>query len=145
MPSGRAKRQPEHEPVVFFLDRGLGRHVLANALRDAGHAVLTMVEVYPDGADMDVSDPDWLLRADEEGWIALTKDPAIIFDHADVLAETTLRVFAFNNASLTGPIMADRLIAHLNRILQRARKHGPYVYVITADGLELRWPRPASE
>ena len=43
MPSGRAKRQPDHEPVVFFLDRGLGRHVLANALRDAGHVVLTMV------------------------------------------------------------------------------------------------------
>jgi hypothetical protein len=37
--------------------------------------------------------------------------------------------------------MAERLIAHLNRIRQRARKSGPYVYVITADVLELRWPR----
>jgi hypothetical protein len=52
---------------------------------------------------MSVSDPDWIKRADEEGGVALTKDPAIIFDHADVLAESTLRVFAFNNANITGP------------------------------------------
>ena len=55
MPSGRAKRQPESEPV-FFLDRGLGRHVLAAARRDAGQQVLTMADVYPDGADMSVED-----------------------------------------------------------------------------------------
>lgn len=82
MPSGRAKRLPSLEPVVFFLDRGLGRHVLANALRDEGQAVLTMAEIYPDGANMVVSDPDWIRRSNDEGWIALTKDPAIIFAHA---------------------------------------------------------------
>lgn len=145
MPSGRAKRLPDPEPVVFFLDRGLGRHVLATVLRDAGHTVLTMAEVYPGGADMEVADPDWIRRADDGGWIALTKDPSIIFDHADVLADTSLRAFAFNNANLTGAVMAERLTAQLNPILQRARKRGPYVYVITADGLDLRWPRPPSE
>ena len=69
---------------------------------------------------------------------------AIVLDHPDDLAASELRVFAFNNANLSGPVMAERLMQHLNRILQRCRKPGPYVYVIAADGLELRWPRNQS-
>lgn len=141
MPSGRAKRQPDPRPILFFLDRGLGRHIIAEALRSAGHDVLTMAEVYPDGTDMSIEDPTWIRRAGREGWVALTKDLAIVLDHPDDLEDTSLRVFAFNNANLPGPVMAERLLQHLNRILQRCRKPGPYVYAITADGLELRWPR----
>ena len=103
-----------------------------------------MVDVYPGGADQRISDPDWMLRADQEGWVALTKDYSVVRDHRDVLAETTLRVFAFNNANITGPEMVDRLETNFNRILQRAAKSGPYVYVIGRDGLELRWQPPSA-
>lgn len=141
MPSGRRRTRPERdEPVVFFLDRGVGRHVVARALRDAGQSVVTMFDEYPDGSDQRVADEDWIIRADQQGWIAITKDYAIIRDHIDVLAGTSLRVFSFNSANLTGDEMAARVTAHLNRILQRARKPGPFVCAITADGLELRWP-----
>ena len=75
-----------------------------------------------------------------EGWVASTKDYSIIRDHSDVLAETTLRVFAFNNANVTGPELVGRLEINFNRILQRARKPGPYVWVITPRGLQRRWP-----
>ena len=98
-----------------------------------------MAEVYPGGADQRIADPYWMLRADQEGWVALTKDHSVVRDHRDVLAETTLRVFAFNNANLTGPEMVDRLEINFNRILQRAAKPGPYVYVIGRDSLALRW------
>jgi hypothetical protein len=142
MPSGRRRTQPERdEPVVFFLDRGVGRHVVAQALLDAGQSVITMFDEYPDGADQRVADDDWIRRADEHGWIAITKDYAIIRDHVDALARTNLRVFSFNSANLTGDEMATRVETHLNRILQRARKPGPFVYVIGAEGLEHRWPR----
>jgi hypothetical protein len=50
------------------------------------------------------------------------------------MVATDGRDVAVANANLTGPVMADRLISHLNRILQRTRKRGPYVYVITPDG-----------
>ena len=100
-----------------------------------------MADVYPDGTDQRISDPEWIRRADTEGWVALTKDPSIIRDHRDVLAETTLRVFAFNNANLTGTEMVARLDSNFNRILQRAKKPGPYLWVITPDGLQLRWPK----
>ena len=103
-----------------------------------------MADVYPDGADQRIGDPEWIRRADAEGWIALTKDLAIVRDHADVLAETTLRIFAFNNANLTGLELVGRLEANFDRILQRARKPGPYVWVITADGLRRRWPAVSS-
>ena len=100
-----------------------------------------MADVYPHGADQRITDPEWIKRADREGWVALTKDPSIIRDHRDVLAETTLRVFAFNNANLTGPALVARLESNFNRILQRARKPGPCMWVITPDGLQLRWPK----
>ena len=102
-----------------------------------------MAEVYPGGADQRVADPEWILKADQEGWIALTKDYSVVRDHRDVLADTMLRVFAYNNANLTGAEMVDRLESNFNRIIQRAIKPGPYVYVIGRDGLELRW-RPSS-
>ncbi len=102
-----------------------------------------MADVYPGGADQRIADPVWMLRADQEGWVALTKDHSVVRDHRDVLAETTLRVFAYNNANLTGSEMVDRLDTNFNRILQRAAKPGPYVYVIGRDSLELRWrPTP---
>ena len=101
-----------------------------------------MADVHPDGADQRISDPEWITRADREGWIALTKDPSIVRGHSDVLAGTNLRVFAFNNANVTGAELVRRLEFNFNRILKRSTKPGPYVWVISRDGLALRWPRP---
>lgn len=140
MPSGRRTRRPRHTPPVFFLDRGLGRYLVADLLRARGYRAFPMADVYPDGADERVADDDWILRADQEGWIALTKDYAIVRDHVETLAVTTLRVFSLNNANLTGPQMAERFDQHLNRIVQQAVKPGPYLYVVGARGLERRWP-----
>lgn len=115
--------------------------MVAEAIRTRGYEARAMADVYPDGADQRVADPEWIERADREGWIALTKDPSIIRDHREVLAATTLRVFAFTNANLTGAEMVERLGTNFNRILQRARKPGPYVWAITPGGLQRRWPR----
>ena len=141
MPSGRrSKRRPDPPAPTFFLARGLGRYLVADAIRARGYTVLPMAEVYLDGEDERVPDADWIERADREGWVALTKDYAIIRDHIETLSRTSLRVFSLNNANLTGPQMAERFSLHLNRIVQRATKPGPYLYVIGAKGLERRWP-----
>jgi hypothetical protein len=140
MPSGRRRKQPERPKPTFFLDRGLGRVLVANAIRERGYEALPMADVYPHGEDQRVPDDVWILRAHDEGWVALTKDYAIIRDHVETLATTTLRVFSLNSANLTGPQMVDRFDQHLNRILQRASKPGPYIYVVTSNGLERRWP-----
>ena len=140
MPSGRRSKRPEPPDPVFFLDRGLGRFLVADAIRQRGYQVLPMVDVYTDGEDERVPDDNWILRADAEGWVALTKDYSIIRDHDDTLAQTNLRVFSLNNANLTGPEMADRFDKHLNRIVQRAAKSGPYLYIVGSKGIERRWP-----
>jgi len=140
VPSGRRSKRPEPPDPVFFLDRGLGRFLVADAIRQRGYQVLPMVDVYTDGEDERVPDDNWILRADAEGWVALTKDYSIIRDHDDTLAQTNLRVFSLNNANLTGPEMADRFDKHLNRIVQRAAKSGPYLYIVGSKGIERRWP-----
>ena len=137
MPSGRRRTPPE---PVFFLDRGLGRYTVADAIRSRGFEVIRMFEVYPGGEDQRIGDDEWIARASAENWIALTKDDAIRREHPAALAASRLRVFALNNANLTGEQMAERYLRHLNRITQRAKSPGPYVYVVSAAELELRWP-----
>lgn len=110
-------------------------------LRQTGHIALPMAEVYPDGHDQLVGDDEWIADASAQGWIALTKDSSLIRDHEPALARSTLRVFALNNANLSGAVMADRYRANLGRILARAAQPGPYVYVVTSTGVERRWPR----
>ena len=116
MPSGR-NRLRRNSPPVFFLDRGLGVNYVANAIRDAGFVVIPMVEAYPDGADQLIGDDEWIQRASDESWIALTKDVAIIRAHTAALDASTLRVFALNNANLTGPEMAERYRLNLHQPL----------------------------
>jgi hypothetical protein len=100
-----------------------------------------MAEVYPQGIDQTIDDDVWIARASAEHWIALTKDLAITRDHTAALEASTLRVFALNNANVSGQEMADRYRRHLEVILQRAARPGPYVYVVGNSGVDLRWPR----
>ena len=139
MPSGQLR--PDVADQAFFLDRALGRHTVADALRVLGHIAMPMADVYPNGQDQQVPDEQWIAEVSARGWIALTKDAAIIRDHSDALAMSTLRVFALNNANLSGTDMAARYVEHLPEILARAQEAGPYVYVVTSSGLERRWPK----
>lgn len=139
MPSGRRQRQPEAPPQVFFFDRGVGRELVPAVFRDAGYEIRVMADVYPDGADQRIADDEWIGRASAEGWIAVTKDAAIIRHHEAALSASNLVVFCLPNANLTGEQMAERFRAHLNRIIQRARQPGPAVWVVQAKGLERRW------
>jgi hypothetical protein len=100
-----------------------------------------MAELYPDGLDQSIPDDRWIADVSARGWVALTKDPSIIRDHDRALAASELRVFALDNANITGDEMARRYRVNLHRILQRARKPGPYVDVVHKDRVERRWPR----
>jgi hypothetical protein len=58
------------EPLVFFVDRSLGRHIIPNALRDAG----ALVELHDDHFSQDAKDQVWLAEVGKRGWVVLTKD-----------------------------------------------------------------------
>ena len=137
-----SRRQPDPAPPVFFLDRGLGKHHVANVFAAAGFTVMLMTEVFPDDGQH-VGDDEWIRRVSAEGWIALTKDVAIVRDHTEALRRSSIRIFALPNSNLTGLQMAERYRANLNRVVQRARKAGPFVDVVHPKRVERRWPPPA--
>ncbi len=141
MPSTRRKQQPKPPSPIFFLDRNLGRSI-ANAIHDQGYKALRMSDIYPDGSDQHIPDPYWMKLADKNNWVVLTKDYSLMRDHSDILATSSLRIFAFNNANISGTELVNRLKFNFNRILQRVAKPGPYVYVIASKGLERRWSPP---
>ena len=59
--------------LVFFVDRSLGKRVVARALRDAG----ARVEVHDDHFPQDATDVEWLTHAGAQDWIILSKDERI--------------------------------------------------------------------
>lgn len=144
MASGSRRRQRDEEPLRFFLDRGLGKVHVAGVFRASGFEVVLMSELYPHGEDQRVSDDRWIAEVSEAGLVALTKDLSIVRAHTAALEASTLRVFALPNANLTGPQMAERFGANVNRIAQRARRPGPFVDVVGPKAVERRWPHPSA-
>lgn len=138
--SRQRRRDPDLQPT-FFIDRGLGKRHVPSVLEASGVVVVQMSALYPGGRDQFVGDDTWIADVSARGWVALTKDVAIVRAHQDALRESTLAVFALSNANLTGPEMAERFRHNLHRILRQARKPGPFVDVVHADRVERRWPR----
>lgn len=139
MPSGVSTKPPRVPLPDFFLDRGLGKHYVADAIRSQGGAVLCMGDVFPNDGQS-IPDPEWIRRADAEGWVALTKDRRVLRDHRLDIQRSTLRIFIIPNSHLTGTQMADRVIANWNRILKRCQQPGPFAYSILPNRLEMLYP-----
>jgi hypothetical protein len=143
MPSGRQRERRNQDAVTFFLDRSIGRVDVAQAFTLHGVDVVLMSDLYPYGLDQEIDDERWIADVSLLGYIAVTKDSRILRDHRGALERSTLRLFAIDSARMTGKEMAARVDLHLNRILRRARKPGPYFYVIQSSRIELGW-RPDS-
>ena len=89
---------------TFFLDRSLGKQLIAAALRDKD----LLVEVHDDHFPPDANDEEWLAKVGDRGWIVLTKDRKF---HNRVLeiaaiANSRVRVFKLTAANIQGQEMA---------------------------------------
>jgi hypothetical protein len=69
-PSGANSPSKLPDPIVFFLDRSLGKKRVAIALRNAG----AIVHLHDDYFSPDARDEEWLSVVGEHGWVVLTKD-----------------------------------------------------------------------
>jgi PIN domain-containing protein len=134
-----ARRGP---PPEFFIDRSLGRRHLAEALRARGQTVHTLSSVYGEQAGQSIADERWLHDAGAQGWIVLMKDDAIRRRPAerDALIAAGVRAFCLTNAQLRSAEQTARFVTNLNRILQQARKPGPYIYGVYDSTLRRLWP-----
>ena len=112
------------EPLVFFVDRSLGRKVIPNALRLVGEEVRVHDDLFP----QDAKDEDWLAIVGKHGWIVLTKDTRIRYHAIEVNALRAAAVRAFvltAKGDLSGQEMADVFVKALPAIKRLSRKEFP--------------------
>ncbi len=79
------------EPLVFFVDRSLGRKIIPGALREAGAEVRVHDEHFP----QDTRDEVWLGDVGKRGWVVLTKDKHIRYRAVELHALRAANVLAF--------------------------------------------------
>jgi len=126
--------------VVFFLDRSLGKHEVANALRGAG----ATVEIHDDHLPQDARDESWLALAGRNDWVVLTKDNRIRFRPFEKrsLMEAGVRAFVLTSGSMTGSEMARALVAALPRMLRMIDAlPGPWIAGVSRSGVVRRIER----
>src|SRR4029450_9420635 len=105
-----SRRKPP-EPLVFFIDRSLGRKKVPEAVRAAGIEIRVHDELFPQGTE----DVVWLREAAANGWGVITRDDRIRYNQLEkhaVLA-ARLRFFSITSSSLTGDEAATVLLAAL--------------------------------
>ena len=124
-------RQPES--FVFFLDRCLGRHVVADALKAAG----VEVKVHADFFQEDAPDDEWLHWAGEQGWLVLTKDKRIRYRRPEFAAvkQARVRLFVLTAGQITAVEMADIFVKARKKMERLAIKHDePFIARVTKAG-----------
>jgi hypothetical protein len=121
--SAASSRSKPPDSPTLFVDRSLGRHHVADALRQAG----ATVEIHDDHFSPNAPDDEWLGEVGRRGWIVLTKDRRIRYRPNQILALKRGWVVAVVLASgnLTGPAMAELFVKVLGRIYRAAAAARP--------------------
>jgi predicted nuclease of predicted toxin-antitoxin system len=123
---------PPDQPT-FFIDRSLGRHIVATALRQAG----LEVEVHDDHFPPDAKDQEWLSEVGVRGWVVLTKDKRIkhrLLEMNAVLSARA-RVFTLTAGDLQGQEMASIFLRALPKIQRYiAANAAPFIARVTKSG-----------
>jgi hypothetical protein len=133
--------RPREKSAEFFVDRSLGKSIV-EGLRGAGLTIHSMADIYGEERAQLLPDEAWLRDAGENDWIVLTKDDAIRRRPAerDALTKAAVRVFCLTNRNLRGADQTKRFVSNRHRILGQARKPGPYIYGVYAEGIRRLWP-----
>ena len=119
--SGASSRpQPER---TLFIDRSLGKHIIADRLRAVGMAV----EVHDDHLPQDAPDEDWIALVGRKNWVAITKDRGVRYRTAELQAirRHSARVIVIRMKNATGWDIAELLVKARRRIARFAAKTAP--------------------
>jgi len=135
------RARPDEPPPEFFVDRSLGSRIVPEALRRVGLTAHAMADVYPNLGE-DLADETWIPEVTARGWIILLKDDRVRSNPAEraAILDSAARVFCVTRGNLTGVTQAEWLVNNRYRILQTARKRGPYVYGVYENRLERLLP-----
>jgi len=124
-------KQPDQ--LTFFLDRSLGKKLIAKALREAKVSVAVHDDHFLPGA----RDEEWLFEIGKRGWIVLTKDRRF---HTRVLEITAIarsraKVFKLTAANIQGADMAAIFVKAIRKITRVAIGNpGPFIGTVSKSG-----------
>lgn len=121
------------DPLVLFIDRSLGKQIIASALRDAGFHV----EIHDDHFNPDAKDEEWLTQAGRKGWIVLTKDKKIKYRALELAAVVAVRACVFTLAAggVQGSEMAKIFVKAMPKIQDYVNANSPpYIVRVTKSG-----------
>ena len=119
----------QREEPILFLDRNLGKHVIADRLRSAG----MKVEIHDNHLPLDAPDEDWIALVGRRGWVALTKDKNIRYRTAELasIIRNAARVIVIRAKNATGSDIAELLVKGRRRIARFvAKTPAPFVAAI---------------
>lgn len=123
--------------LTFFLDRSLGRHRLARALRASGLDVHPLAEIYGVPADERIADVDWLPLAGENDWVVLMKDSRIRYRtvEREALVANGVRAFCLASGNLRADEMAAAVVTRLDAIVEQCARPGPFLVSVSTTHL----------
>ena len=103
------KRQLDQ--IIFFLDRSIGKHFVADALSKAG----ANIEIHDDHFLIDANDDVWLSEVGKKGWMVITKDKRFKNHKLELEAIKTTKVgvFTLTAGQLSGQDMAEIFVKAL--------------------------------
>ena len=130
---GASLSSKQLEDFIFFLDRSLGKLIVAETLKQAG----ALIEGHDDHFAPDAKDEHWLREVGQRNWIVLTKDRRIRYRTAEcsVLLENGVRAFVLTGKDLTGPEMGTIFASALPKMLELAsEEEGSFIARITRSG-----------
>jgi hypothetical protein len=134
------KSKWQHEGPIIFLDRNLGRHIIADRLRSEG----MIVEVHDDHLQPDAPDEDWIALVGRMGWVGLTKDHNIRYRTAEIesIGRNRARIVVIRARNATGPEIAEILVKGRHRIARFAAKTpAPFVGAIYRNSRITQFPK----
>ena len=132
----RSAASSEPPELVYFIDRSLGKHKVADALRGAG----ARVEIHDSHFPPDAKDADWLPVIGAKRWVLLTKDDRIRYrEHErEALLNSGVRAFVLTNRNLSGDEMAKLFVQSLPKMRRVAgRQRGAFIAAVTWTGVRV--------
>jgi len=128
--SKRPRKNKEH---IFYIDEGIGAHVVSGALRDAGAKVETANNALYSG----VPDEEWIKYVGKNKRLAITKDKRLRHREIEIRAikKYKAKIFRFTSGNMSGKEMAEIAVKAIGKMEKYADKYsGPFVVSLTKGG-----------
>ena len=124
----------------FLLDRSLGRHQLADALRAEGVVVHTLWSVYGT-VEQQLTDDVWVTDAGLRGWAVLSADKRLRYTVGTrLLAAHQAGVFQLARGTLPGRVQVLWYLNNLETIKAACEEPRPFIYSVHERYIERVWP-----